>query len=450
MMTRSAHLASWMAAALVIGLCVAWAPAAEAPDPDAGFETIFNGKDLTGWDGHADLWSVKDGVIVGETTQQKRAPGNTFLIWKGGNLKNFVLKLKFRMGSSNNSGVQFRSIHMPAKATDRNRWRVKGYQAEVEERPGKVGFLYDESRRGWLVNVGDIMEINVGDDGKIKKEVVGKIADKNALIKAGYYKSNKDPNAWNEYEITCRGNHILMKLNGYQTIELIDNDKQNRTLEGILALQIHGGSAMRVEYKDIRIQRLAESYGEAFRLFNGKDLTGWTIPFENCKETFAAKNGVLAITGRPGGYIRTEKGYTNYVIRAQIRHIRKCNNGLLIRMTGKDKVWPKSIECQGAKDNLGDIWNIDKFAMKVDPQRTRGRHTRKMHPTKENPVGEWNQYEVVMNKGDLRMYVNGLLQNWGNDCEEVEGKICLQSEGGPVEWRNIVLIPITGEKPAEK
>lgn len=420
---------------------------AEKSRGEEGFVSIFNGRDLSGWDGHRDLWSVKDGAIRGETTQQKRAPGNTFLIWKGGRCKDFVLKLKFRIGSSNNSGVQFRSIHLPAKADARNRWVVKGYQAEVVERPGTVGFLYDEKRRGRLVSVGDIMEINVGADGKISKQVVGKIADRGALIKAGYYKSNKT-DQWNEYTITCRGNHIMMALNGFQTMELIDNDKATRTLEGILALQIHGGSPMWVEYKDIRIKHLKENYGEAFRLFSGKDLTGWTVPFDRNKQTFSATDGVLAVTGRPSGYIRTEKDYANYVIRAQVRHIRKCNNGLLLRAVGPDKVWPRSIECQGAKDNLGDIWNIGKFPMKVAAERTRGRHTKKAHPSNEKPVGQWNQYEIYLNKGDLRLIVNGLVQNVATECWETPGKICIQSEGGPVEWRNLVLIPILDAKGA--
>jgi len=446
-MLRLTRLAAVVALGMVVVLAAPAARAAET-ETEEGFERLFNGKDLTGWDGHKELWSVTEGgAIRGETTPQKRAPGNTFLIWQGGKLKDFVLRLKFRVGNSNNSGVQFRSVHLPAKPNASNRWVVKGYQMEVQEKPGKVGFLYDEKRRGWLVNVGDFMEINPVEGGKIKKEVVGKISDVKQLIKDGYYKSNKDAEAWNEYEITCRGNHIVVKLNGYQTIELIDNDKAQRTLEGVLALQIHGGSPMWVEFKDIRVRKLTESYGEAFRLFNGKDLTGWTIPFDNCKETFSAKDGVLAITGRPGGYIRTEAKYTNYVIRAQIRHIKGCNNGLLLRTTGKDKVWPRSIECQGAKNNLGDIWNIDKFPMKAAADRTRGRHTRKMHPSNEKPVGQWNQYEIYLNKGDLRMYVNGLLQNAATECQEIPGTICLQSEGGPVEWRNLVLIPIVEPKP---
>ena len=115
-------------------------------------------------------------------------------------------------------------------------------------------------------------------------------------------------------------------------------------------------------------------------------------------------------------------------------------------MTGPDKVWPKSIEAQGASGNMGDIWNIDNVPMKVDPARTKDRRTVKIHPSNEKPIGQWNEYEIYMNGGDLQIYVNRLLQNYAIECQEVGGKICLQSEGSPKEFRNIVLIPIIGEK----
>lgn len=430
---------------VMVALAMVLATAGLAAAADDGFVSIFNGKDLSGWDGDSRLWSVTDGVIRGETTAEVKARGNTFLIWDGGKLSNFTLRLKFRIGSSNNSGVQFRSERVDTGKSP-NKWVVRGYQVEVQEAPGKVGFLYDEKRRGWLVNVGDLMVTDREGD-KLNKRVVSKISDKAQLIKEGYYKSTKT-DEWNQYEITCRGNHILIKLNGYQTVELIDNDQKDRTLEGILALQLHQGAPMRVEFKDVEIRKLTENYGEAKLLLNGKDLTGWTVPLEKNKETFSVKDTAIDVTGKPSGYIRTEKDYTNYVLRVQIRHIRKCNCGVLVRMTGQDKVWPKSIECQGAKDNMGDIWNIDQFPMKTATDRTKGRRTIKMHETNERPVGEWNQYEIYLNQGDLKIYVNNLLQNVATDCQVVPGKICLQSEGGPIQYRNIVMIPIRDGKPA--
>ncbi|NIN36205.1 MAG: DUF1080 domain-containing protein, partial [Gammaproteobacteria bacterium] len=116
------------------------------------WQWIFNGKDLDDWDGDMRLWSVKDGVIRGETTPENQTRGNTFLIWRGGKLRDFELRLKFRIRNGN-SGVQYRSKEV-------DKWVVSGYQAEVENAPGKVGFLYHEKGRGWLVNVGDMMVID--------------------------------------------------------------------------------------------------------------------------------------------------------------------------------------------------------------------------------------------------------------------------------------------------
>jgi len=407
-----------------------------AGNPEPGFVSLFNGKDLTGWDGDPRLWSVKDGVIHGETTEENPARSNTFCIWRGGKVRNFILKIKFRI-QNGNSGVQYRSKEI-------DRWVISGYQAEVQNEPGKVGFLYHEKGRAWLVNVGDMMVI----DEQGNKNVVGKVSDVEALKKAGYYK-DKD---WNEYTIIARGNHILHYLNGYPTVELIDNDRVTKAddpkdtkgaaIEGLLALQIHKGPPMVVEFKDIRIKHLPENYGRAVRLFNGKDLTGWVPSSDKLKNTFGVNNGVIVNIGKPAGYIRTIKDYTNYVVRLQMRHMAPGNSGLLVQMTGPDKVWPKSIEAQGMSNNMGDIWNIDNVRMKVDPARTKGRRTVKLHPSNEKPIGQWNEYEVLLNAGNLRIYVNRLLQNTATECEQGPGKICLQSEGSPKEFRNIVLLPI--------
>ncbi len=392
----------------------------------SGFTQIFNGKDLTGWDGDPRLWSVKDGVIRGQTTPENPARGNTFCVWRAGKLKDFVLKIKFRI-QNGNSGIQYRS-------KESEKWRVGGYQAEVENNPGKVGFLYDEGGRGWMVNVGDIMVVDK--DGK--KNVVGKVADTDALIKAGYYKS-KD---WNEYTIIARGNHLVHILNGYQTIEMIDDDPKGRDMEGILALQIHAGAPMIVDFKDIYVKNLKTNYGDAIRLFNGENLDGWTLSSDRLKDTWSVKDGVIDDKGRPAGYIRTTADYTNYVLRVQFRHLEKGNSGVLLRMVGPDKVWPRSIEAQGQYGSVGDFWNIDNFPMKAAKDRTSGRHTTKMHESNEKPLGEWNQYEITFDGSDLEVKVNGLVQNTATECWETPGKICLQAEGAHLQFRNIVLIPI--------
>ncbi|MBN2505814.1 MAG: DUF1080 domain-containing protein [Verrucomicrobia bacterium] len=234
-----------------------------APPEPPGMKPLCNGRDLAGWEGDPRLWSVKDGAIRGETTLENPTYGNTFLLYVGDQgkpvvFKDFELRLSCRI-ETGNAGVQYRSTHKPFKDTDRNKWVVAGYQAEVANAPGTAGFLYHESGRGGLVNVGDKVEI--GEDGKPR--VVGKLGDRQAI--ASTYRRS----GWNDYVIRCEGNHVRHWLNGIQVIELIDNDTEpavgpngrprpysNRCMEGILALQIHAGPPMWVEYKNTRIKEL--------------------------------------------------------------------------------------------------------------------------------------------------------------------------------------------------
>jgi hypothetical protein len=234
---------------LVLSCAFAWAedklPAPAAPAEPEGMKALFNGKDLEGWDGDPRLWSVKDGVIRGETTSEAKADGNTFLVWKGGTLEDFELRIKFKIDHGN-SGIQFRSELLPPNENAQNKWVVKGYQAEVENTPGKVGFLYHERGRGYLCNVGE--QVAMGEDGKPK--VVGKLGEKDEIAKLY---NNSD---WNEYVIICKGNHVRHFLNGVQTVDMTDNDPKGRHMSGILALQIHAGPPMWVEFKDIRLKQL--------------------------------------------------------------------------------------------------------------------------------------------------------------------------------------------------
>ena len=141
---------------------------------DKGFKTIFNGKDLSGWDGDTELWSVKDGVIHGETTAEKKANGNTFLIWEGGTTKDFELRLSFRCNATNNSGIQYRSTRIE---NARNKWVVRGYQHEIRNQnilPSVSGFIYDEGGlaggRGRTCLVGE--KAVWGKEGKEIKETL--------------------------------------------------------------------------------------------------------------------------------------------------------------------------------------------------------------------------------------------------------------------------------------
>lgn len=383
---------TWRLWAMFVTVCLAysWAMAAgeAAGETDAnGFVSIFNGKDLTGWDGDPNLWSVADGAIRGQTTKEHPAQGNTFCIWRGGEPANFVLKIKFRY-TSGNSGVQYRSVQMPGKPGAKNRWVMSGCQMEVRELGGKVGGLYkiggtfmEKSSGGYLTAFSEFSV--VGDEtGKVAKKVIGQVCDSDLLDKGGLY-HDKD---WNEYTLVCMGDYVEQYINGQLASAYIDNRKQRRALSGLIGLQIQAGGPMIVEFKDIKLKTLSENYGDAVLLFNGKDLTGWKASSDELKGAFSAAGGAIACTGKPQGYLRTEAQYTNYVLRLQLRHHADCNAGVLVRVHGEDKVWPDSIECQGEKNSMGDIWNIGAFPMKVDASRTNGRQTVKLHPSNEKPL----------------------------------------------------------------
>lgn len=194
--------------------------------------------------------------------------------------------------------------------------------------------------------------------------------------------------------------------------------------------------------------QLSGKLGTPVPLFNGKNLAGWTWHSKDpakIEDVWSVVDGNLHCKGKPGGYILSADSFTNFVLKLEVRHLKAGNGGVLIRVQDEALPWPKSIECQGQAGALGDIWNIGNFPMKTDPERTRGRNTRKLKPSNEKPLGEWNTYEIIMDGGNLRMLVNGELQNWAVECAELPGKIAIQSEGGEYEFRNITLTPI--EKP---
>ena len=216
-------------------------------EKESGFEKIFNGKDLKGWDGDTRLWSVKDGVIHGETTKENRANGNTFLIWQGGKVKDFELRITFRCNASNNSGIQYRSKHI-TDGKVRNKWVVRGYQHEIRNQnklPSVSGFIYGEGiGRGRMCLVGE----------KAVWEKKGKKKVLEELIDAEGFKKLFKLNDWNDVKIIAKGNHIQHYLNGKLILDFTDNADQALS-EGILALQLHAGAPMWAEFKNISLKK---------------------------------------------------------------------------------------------------------------------------------------------------------------------------------------------------
>ena len=205
---------------------------------EPGFAPLFNGNDLSGWEGNPKFWSVRDGAITGQTTVENPTQGNTFLIWKEGTLEDFELRLSYRIVGGN-SGIQYRSKHL-------GNWVVGGYQADIEAGKTYSGILYEEKGRGVLAKRGEKTVVDAA--GKVR--VTGAVGDPAALQAA------IKPEDWNDYAIVAQGNHLVHKINGRVTADVTDEQPDKRAMSGILALQLHAGPPMTVQFKEIRLKRL--------------------------------------------------------------------------------------------------------------------------------------------------------------------------------------------------
>jgi len=226
--------------ACLLGLCLvsALATSAFAADPDeSGFKPIFNGKNLEGWDGDPQHWSVKDDCIVGDTSTPMKE--NTFLIWRQGTVDDFELRCSYRITSNwGNSGIQIRS-------RDMGHWVVNGYQADIETGDKYTGGLYNENVRSLALRG---QNVTVEKDGHITQHApVGDPAELEKLIHV------KD---WNDYDVLAQGYHVILKINGHVMCDVTDEDTANHVRSGILALQLHVGEPMHIEFKDVRLKRL--------------------------------------------------------------------------------------------------------------------------------------------------------------------------------------------------
>ena len=209
-----------------------------AGEEQDGFKPLFDGKTLEGWSGNEKFWSVKDGAITGQTTAENPTQGNTFLIWKGGEVKDFHLYLKFKIVGGN-SGIQYRS-------TDKGNHVVHGYQADIDSGETYIGILYEEGGRGILAQRGE--KVVIGADGK--KEVTGKLGDSKEIAAA----VKKED--WNVYYIHAKGNLLVQTINDHTTVHVIDNESGKAKASGILALQLHAGPPMTVQFKEILLREL--------------------------------------------------------------------------------------------------------------------------------------------------------------------------------------------------
>jgi hypothetical protein len=221
----------------------------DRPEPltteEPGFTSIFDGKTLDGWEGDPKYWHAADGAMVGEITPETVIKSNTFIIWRGGELGDFELKVEYRITPAGNSGINYRSEVVPDKVTPENRFAMRGYQCDIDGQNRYTGNNYEEKGRLFLGVRGLITRVT----GKAKPAILSTIGDNKelgALI----------GNGWNPVHLIVRGNVLMHHVNGRLMTVVIDDDERGRKARGLLGVQVHVGPPMKVEYRNWRLKQL--------------------------------------------------------------------------------------------------------------------------------------------------------------------------------------------------
>ncbi len=211
-------------------------------------------------------------------------------------------------------------------------------------------------------------------------------------------------------------------------------------LSCVLLLQLPACAQEPRELPDVS---LPEPQGETIDLLRGEDLSGWKLflPDEDADpaETWQVKDGIVQCTGEPAGYMRTLETYRDYVLTFEWRWpAGGGNSGVLVHIQEEDEVWPKSIEGQLQNQSAGDFWVIGGTDFN-EREGVIGRRLIKAKPSSEKPQGDWNHYTVEAKDDTIILTINGTVQNIATGASLTEGYIGLQSEGTPIEFRNITL-----------
>lgn len=224
---------------------------------EAEFEPIFDGKTLEGWEFDPAYWTVKDGAIYGETTPEKVLKTNTFLIWKGGELGDFELKMDYWISETGNSGVQYRSDRFTEVP-----FALRGYQADIDGANRYTGQNYEERKRTTLAYRGQKTRITSQPDsitetrGFVERnawkglnlvEELGNRDELGALIKKG---------EWNNIHLVIKGNVMQHYVNGTLMSMVHDEDAKNRMMKGLIGMQMHVGPPMQVMFRNVEVKKL--------------------------------------------------------------------------------------------------------------------------------------------------------------------------------------------------
>ncbi len=403
----------------------------DALERAAGWEVLFDGTGTDAFRGYrsegfpAAGWSVDaEGCLV-------TSGGGGDLITRR-MFENFELVLEWAAGPGGNSGIMYR-VTEDAPAT----W-MSGPEYQI----------LDDA--GYGDGVAPDADFSAGALYAIQSPPANKV-----LRPAGQF---------NEARIRLVDGWVTHWLNGVKVAE-IDLDGEDfaaavaaskftefpgfgRAARGHVALQAHGDP---IRFRSIRVRDFDAEHARGIDLLRNEagepSLDRWTFFLTEDRPMSAVwmlADGVLQCQGRPIGYLRTRADLQDYVLQLRWRFDPERgagNSGVLVRMIGEDRVWPKSVEAQLQSGRAGDFWNIGEFGMRTDPERLSGRNTRHRFAN-ERPLGHWNHYEIIVSGGEVRLRVNGEELNVATEVDQVPGKICLQSEGAYIEFRDVWLVPL--------
>ncbi len=223
-----------------------------------GFVSIFDGKTLNGWEGDSAYWRVENGSIVGEITPATLLKRNSFLIWRGGTPADFELSLEFKISKAGNSGINYRSEELKDLP-----FAVKGYQLDIDGSNNYTGQNYEERGRTTLAYRGQITTIKAQNPENTQESVQSKIKNNawtdlsvtGSLGDTGELLQKIKSEDWNTSRLVAKGNRLKHYINGILMSDVTDNDKVNGKLKGVLAIQVHVGPPMKVEYRKIMIKQ---------------------------------------------------------------------------------------------------------------------------------------------------------------------------------------------------
>ncbi len=397
-----------------------------AAEQAAGWVSLFDGSSTNAWRGYrsdafpSQGWEVDDGAL-----RVVAGGGGGDLITKS-QYSDFELALEWKVAEAANSGIMYR----------------------VTERHGATYMTGPEFQV--IDDAGVNLEADDWHSAGSIYEMYAPPADK--PVKAA--------GEWNTARIRVKDGIVQHFLNGRKVAqadmnssewkEKIANSKF-RDWEGFgveprghIALQDHGND---VWYRNIRIRDLSEPMPAEQALFNGQSLNGWQWVSKESGEigsTWSVQDGVLICKGDPVGYIRTEAPYESYVLKLEWRfspETKKAGNSGVLLRCGDDAVWPFCIEAQLESGAAGDLLALGGATMETDPARRQGKRGYKTHAA-ERPVGEWNEYEIIVDGDEIALWVNGEKLNEATNCSETAGPIGLQSEGVEIHFRNIRLAEI--------